>query len=353
MWQASYFDGRTAARHSVSLSFGPQGLELHHADGSQTVWPYWSIRGAREQDRITLETKVELPEKLIVEDPTFELELRHKFPALLESGYSSGGVVLRIAAIGVAITAALAFALWMASPLIGQWAAAIIPRSWEEKLGEAVVRALAPESRRCKDAELVRQMQQILDELKTARPTPYNLRLYIVDDAQVNAFAAPGGFLVLNRGLIDKTRSPEEVAGVLAHEMQHVVLRHGTSAMLRGVGIRILLAAMVGDAGWLYDLTGTLGELHFLRQDEEAADREGMRTLQAAKLDPAGMVDLLRTLDKESGDFPGAIQYLSTHPATKERILAMEKMAESANYPPRRLGTYGSWPPSTSACGKN
>ncbi len=349
-WPGTYFDGRTAARHDVAVSFGADGLELRHAGGALTVWPYWSIRGTASQSRVDLETKGELPEKLTVAAPGFEPELRRQFPALLDSGTAATGVVLKVAGIGFGATAILGVALWIASPWIGQAVASLIPVSWEEKLGEAVVRALAPESKRCKDPAIAQKMERILDELKQTTGTGYRFRLYVVDDKIVNAFAAPGGFIVLNRGLIEKTRSPEEVAGVLAHEMQHVVQRHGTRAMLRGLGIRILLAAMIGDAGWLYDLTGTLGELHFLRQDEESADIEGMKSMQAARLDPMGMVELLKTLDKEAGDLPGAIRYLSSHPQTRDRIAAMEKLARQADYTPRRLMQGTAWPPPLDSC---
>lgn len=349
-WRAVHSNGRSVGRHEVELSLGSEGFELRHPDGTLTVWPYWSVRGTQQQGRILLETRSEPRETAEVADAAFAHELRAKFPALLEQGAGGRDTMLRAAAIGLGAIAAIGFLFWLASPLIGQWAAALVPRSVEEKLGEAVVTVMAPESKRCTDPEIERQMQQILDRLEEAAPSPYKLRLYVVDDKVVNAFAAPGGFIVLNRGLIEKTRTPEEIAGVLAHELQHVRLRHGTRALLRGLGIRIVLAALIGDASWLYDLTGALGELHFLRQDEDSADREGMRTIEAARLDPLGMVDLLKTLDQEAGDLPGSVKYLSTHPPTKDRITRMEEMARDARYTPRKLPVRGKWPPSLESC---
>jgi predicted Zn-dependent protease len=350
-WQGVYFDGQTAARHNVSVSFGAAGLELRKDDGSTVVWPYWSFRAAFEGKETRLETKTALPETVTVADPTFAGEFRQKFPALAAPS-KEDSTLWKVAGIGLLSLAALAVALWLSLPYLGRAVASMVPRSWEEKLGQMVVKALAPEAKRCKDAAVQRTAESILRELERATPSPYQLRLYVVDDKMVNAFAAPGGHIVLYRGLIEKTKSPEEVAGVLAHEMQHVIQRHGTKAMMRGLGIRILLAALLGDAGMLGELTGTLGELHFLRQDEDSADREGMKSMQRARLDPYGMVDLLRTLEKEAAGMPEAIKYLSTHPQTKERIAEMERLAKLADYKPRPLLAGQAWPPPMNGCGR-
>ncbi|MDX1981885.1 MAG: M48 family metallopeptidase [Bryobacteraceae bacterium] len=350
-WQGAYFDGQTAARHEVQISFGAAGLELLREDGSTVVWPYWSFRASFEQGRTRLETKTAIAEILTIADPAFAAELRAKMPALAAPA-SNSHTLWKLAGAAAVALVVLSAVLWISLPYLGRAVASLVPRSWEDKLGELVIRSLAPESKRCKDPAIQKTMEQILRELERVTPSEYKLRLYVVDDRMVNAFAAPGGHIVLYRGLIEKSRSPEEVAGVLAHEMQHVLQRHGTKAMMRGLGIRILLAALIGDAGALAELTGTLGELHFLRQDEDSADREGMKSMQRARLDPFGMVDLLRTLEKEAADMPDAIKYLSTHPQTRDRIAGMERLAKQADYRPKALLPGLAWPPPMNACGR-
>jgi Zn-dependent protease with chaperone function len=80
--------------------------------------------------------------------------------------------------------------------------------------------------------------------MAAAPGSPYHVRLLVADSPVVNAFAAPGGRIVVFRGLLEKTGRPEELAGVLAHEMQHVVLRHPLEAILRQISLRALAAVL-------------------------------------------------------------------------------------------------------------
>ena len=83
----------------------------------------------------------------------------------------------------------------------------------------------------------MRQLDAIVARLAAATPTPRTIRAFVVDRKQVNAFAAPGGHVVLFRGLIEQAGNPEEVAGVLAHEIQHVAQRHATRALEASTGL--------------------------------------------------------------------------------------------------------------------
>ncbi len=150
----------------------------------------------------------------------------------------------------------------------------------------------------------------------------------------------PGGYIVVNRGLLEKTETPEELAGVLAHEVQHVVQRHATRALFREMSVRILLASLTGDAnglGQALSAAGKLGGLRYQRGDEEAADRDGMKMLQAARIDPSGMISFFRRLAREGQRGPQAPAYLSTHPQTADRILQLERLAAQAHYTPVTL----------------
>lgn len=124
-------------------------------------------------------------------------------------------------------------------------------------------------------------------------PSPYAFRVHVVDDPVVNAFAVPGGGMVLFRGLVEAARTPEELAGVLAHEMSHVVHRHGTRALIRELSLRALVAIVTGNVAGLEQALGTagqLGGLRYRRSDELEADRAAVALLAAAQIDPAGMV---------------------------------------------------------------
>jgi len=158
----------------------------------------------------------------------------------------------------------------------------------------------------------------------------YTFRVSVINDTVVNAFAAPGGYLVLFRGLLELAESPEELAGVVAHEMQHVLLQHGTQSVLRQIPLQLITATITADAGLAGHVAGTaavLGALRYSRKDEEEADREGLRMLEAAGVDPRGMMTFMERMESRGGDMPRFAAYLSTHPRTGDRVRSLEGLA--------------------------
>jgi predicted Zn-dependent protease len=157
--------------------------------------------------------------------------------------------------------------------------------------------------------------------------------------------AAPGGHVVVFTGLVHATESAEELAGVLAHEMQHVLLRHTLRAMVRGLGVRATLSVLLGGAGELGNVTGALieqwGGLRFSRSQESDADLAGVTLLQAAGIDPHGMVTFFEHLAQRGGEPPA---FLSTHPASAARAKAiLDRIAGSPSVP--ALPYAWDWPP--------
>jgi predicted Zn-dependent protease len=174
-------------------------------------------------------------------------------------------------------------------------------------------------------------------------------------DRIINAFAAPGGYIVIHDGLLRKTETPEELAAVLAHEIQHVLQRHSTRAILRELSVGVLFAAISGDAGGLQyalETVRTLGGLRFRRQDEAEADQKGLEMLQRARIDPDGMVAFFKTPKNESGDLPRFLNYVSTHPPTEDRIERLRQMADQNDYEPLALLPDINWPAVHKMCGE-
>ena len=126
--------------------------------------------------------------------------------------------------------------------------------------------------------------------LPAGMPTP---EISVIDSDTVNAFAAPGGQIGIFRGLIDEARSPAELAGVLAHEMGHVIKRHPSEAMVRSAGYSILVAALVGDTSSAMQIAARTGEtllnLAHSRSAEAEADRTAELMLNRAGYDSSGL----------------------------------------------------------------
>lgn len=164
----------------------------------------------------------------------------------------------------------------------------------------------------------------------------FRYEFHIADDPAINAFAMPGGVVVVHTGLINAVKRPEELAGVLAHEVQHVELRHSLKALIKETGLRGLWAAATGDLGSTVagQAAVKLTSLRFSRDAEREADKHGFETLVTQNIDPQGMVDFFGTMKSEAGVAPPA--WLSTHPdsqARQESLRAMHAALGDRQFP--------------------
>jgi predicted Zn-dependent protease len=324
------------------------GLQITTEKGGTLWWPYGEIRqtqGRYAGEQVRLERGGPIPEALLIPDATFLSHLHRVAPEAASHFHDPTRRRMRIpltvlAALAViAITTALY--LW-GIPLFVSIVTDHVPVAWEERLGQAVVEHLAPPGKRCLDPARAQVIEEISARLTAPlAPSPYTFRVLVVNDPMVNAFAAPGGYVVLLRGLLDDTRSAEELAGVLAHEFQHVLRRHATRALLQEVSSGLLLAALAGDASgaMAYGLEGArrLGALRYSRRNEEEADLEGMRMLLRAGIDPRGMITFFARLQGAGKGSPALPAYLSTHPRTEDRIGRLTELAARSQSRPAGL----------------
>ncbi|HET7876346.1 MAG TPA: M48 family metallopeptidase [Methylomirabilota bacterium] len=347
-WQADYLDGQTAIRHPATVRLMRQGLEVTTAGGWTRLWPYSEIRqtqGFYEGEQVRLERGGAITEALLISDVDFLLSLHEAAPGLSAAFHNPARRSRRaqltvLAAVAVvAITAALYF---LGIPALARFAANHVPVSWEQSLGQSIVQQLAPPARRCDDPRLRQAVEGIVSRLTAAAPgSPYAFRVHVVNERAVNAFAAPGGYVVVFRGLLERTQTPEELAGVLAHELQHVIQRHATRAIIQHASTGLLVAALTGDVtgplAYGLEAARVLGQLRYSREAEAEADREGLRLLLAARIDPAGMIMFFDAMKKEEGKLPEALKYLSTHPASADRVAGLRGLAAASPAPPEKL----------------
>jgi len=171
----------------------------------------------------------------------------------------------------------------------------------------------------------------------------YAYQFKVVNASDINAFALPGGYLYLNRGLIEAAQDEGQLAGVMAHEMAHVALRHGTNqasqAYLGQAGLGVL-GGLVGNKSTSTQKTiaavGGFGMntlfLKFSRTDEEQADVVGVQMMAKAHYDPNDMVDFFELLRTKAARDPGKVeQFFSSHPAPKDRAARIRREAKMLN----------------------
>jgi hypothetical protein len=174
---------------------------------------------------------------------------------------------------------------------------------------------------------------------------PYQFK--VVNASDINAFALPGGYLYLNRGLIEAARNEGQLSGVMAHEMAHVALRHGTNqaskAYLGQAGLGVM-GGLAGNSSSTQKTIGAVGGfglnalfLKFSRTDEEQADVVGAQMMAKAGYDPKDMVDFFEMLRSTKDRDPSKVeQFFSSHPAPKDRAARIQKEMKMLNINPTR-----------------
>jgi predicted Zn-dependent protease len=193
-----------------------------------------------------------------------------------------------------------------------------------------------------RDPEVVRYINVLGDSLASVTDDrSLTWHFYVVDSKDINAFAIPGGYIFVNRGLIERATSMDQVAGVLGHEIGHVTRRHSIKQMQKaqGANVGVTLACVLtgicnnglANAGIQIAAGGVFAK--FSRDDEAEADREGVKTVIRAGIDPTGIPEMFRILLDERKARPGGVdQFFLSHPLEETRIAATQSMI--GTYPP-------------------
>lgn len=205
----------------------------------------------------------------------------------------------------------------------------------EKRIGAEVQRQIRGSLTLVRDKVIVDYVRNLGAELAAAsRPSPFELRFYVVEDESLNAFAIFGGSIYIHTGIITASNDVSELAGVMAHEIGHITARHlaqnvrrqrntGVIANIATLAIAVLTGSnLAAQGGEVLTSLGAQTYLNsFTREAEAEADDLAVETLVRAGYDPEGMIRLFRTLQSEGGD--GGIRFLQDHPTNQERIDAV------------------------------
>lgn len=325
------FDGVSARRREVELvSDGGEQLELIATDGGAELDPVALSSLVRREDQGGH------PVFGHADIHGWRLGITGAIPpdlaARLPGHKHYGGVIDRFGLwpTAGAFAAVSAVALLVAFT-VPQWLAPLVPPSWEQRMGDAIVGDFG--GRFCDAAP----GKAVLDAMVAKIDRRKGLQVEVANIDMVNAAALPGGKVILFKGLILNAKSPEEVAGVLAHEIGHVRERHVMQALLRQFGLSILLGGANSDAiGQL----GGIVTLGYGREAEREADQFARTRMRAADISPLGVAAFFRRLAKAEavvgeGRAARLVGYISSHPLSTERRAAFEASARKGhNYTP-------------------
>jgi len=182
------------------------------------------------------------------------------------------------------------------------------------------------------DPEINRYINVLGDSIaRLADSRNLDWHFYVVDAKEVNAFAVPGGYIYVNRGLIERANNMSQLAGVLGHEIGHVTERHSVEQMQKaqGANIGVTLACVLTSvcnnqaAGTAINLAGGAVFAKFSRSAEEEADNEAVKNVIRAGIHPDGIPEMFEILLQERQRQPGAVDsWFATHPLEENRIQA-------------------------------
>jgi len=230
-------------------------------------------------------------------------------------------------AIANVITGALGYAV--TGSLLGPFSAldsTILLLQGEGAVGESVAKQAKKQLPLVKDEQVLAYVNEIGQKLvKVSGRNEFKYEFFVIPEEQLNAFALPGGKIFINAGAIAKSNSEAELAGLIGHELAHVVLSHGFQLVTQG--------NLISNVTQYLPLGGTIGQLFafsYSREMERQADTLGTRLIVASGYAADGLRNLMVTLDKQNKNAPPT--WLSSHPGGNERVSYLENLITRGNY---------------------
>ncbi len=339
---AKFFDGRSARPRTASVSVaardGAKAL-LIEPDGMNAI--YWrtdNLRELRDQARdegIVLQHVDDDLARLIVPHGHAEEVIREIAGNLAKRSVPKGMYKKLLFWAGGAV-ASVVLIMFVILPAMSDQLARMIPPEREAALGRTALSQIeryllgSKKSLACTNSDGLKALEKMTARLTAQADIPYDLNVQVFDHDMINAFAVPGGNVVLFKGLLQAADTPEEVAGVLAHELGHVVNRDPTRLTLRSAGSVGILGMVFGDfAGGFFALVlaEQLISASYAQDAEAGADSFAHIALAQAGLPSEPLAGFFLKLKDKFGESDGLISHLASHPDLSGRAAA----AEAAN----------------------
>ena len=349
-------DGRFATASPVSVRFTGGGLELRsdREMGSRT-WPYDRLQGSvplrADTPDVLLSLLPDGAETLFVADPSFSGLLLARAPALSCARQRWQGLKPGLAVLAAVLL--IVSGVWLLDLHPAQTIARVMPQKTRAALGGAAVTSMTKDRKVCETPASKAALGRLTQRLTAAASDkPLGVRVVLLDWSLVNAFAVPGGQIILTRGLVQRAGASDEVAGVLAHELGHTLELHPEAGIIRVVGLSAALQlALAGSQGTISNIGLILTQLRYTRIAERARhlDLEGDPPIA-----PVPREDFFERLEsnkpgEEAGKSASELEMiLRTHPPTAERIAMVRAQP---TYPATPALSADDWRALRDACG--
>ena len=361
--EGRYFDGETARPRDVVVKFGDASLiVLNRTDVPITHWPLASLRKLGDgAGGMTLIPDHGSSERLMIDDDAMIDAITQVCPDLGRRAPVSRNRRRRALIWAVLALTSVYFLFFHIVPAISERMAELIPADAEVAMGEKVVDEIADffseddEAVFCAAPAGKAALAAMTARLEAGADVYLPLTVQVVKHKMVNAFALPGGQIVLFSGLLDAAETPEEVAGVLAHEIGHVAARDPTRLFLRTAGSAGLLGLLLGDftgAGATVALAEALLHSSYRREAEAAADVYATDMLNSRGLPTAPFADFFMRLEEKEGASAKFFSHLATHPDLSGRAAKTRAADRIGDAPFDPILTDQQWVALKGICGK-
>ncbi len=325
-----FYDGESAKAHEAVVRCSTTVIVVSEGANVLATWSYADLispdpLSAGRRARLT---HVSAPyARLVVEDRGFSECVLDRAPQLSKRAHNLQTLKLVMGCMAVAaVFAGIAFLLLTFAP---RTVASVMPDEWRLSLGNQVIKTLVGKRKLCTGPAGLHALEAMRKRISAHEANPGQFQVLVYDLAIVNAFALPGGLIVISGKLIEAASGPEGVAGVLAHEMGHVIERDSETQLVRAMGISLLQQVMLG-GGQISDsiggVAGLLALLTYTREAERRADVHAQRIMQATGVQPDGLIKFFEFVKDKYGsksdddDGGSLLNLFSTHPGLDERI---------------------------------
>jgi Zn-dependent protease with chaperone function len=320
---AVFYDGTSNRKRSVTLRLA-DALEIVEDGAVIATWPYADVRRADGKKALRLLCTSALPlARLEIADPQAAAQLVSRFPQL-DAGRGAaqtGRIVAWSLAAAVSIVLVVVFGI----PLIADRLAPLVPYAVEERIGEAVDRQARAifGGQTCSTPEGQAAFDKMMSKLKQAGGFDAPLEAHVLSSDVVNAYALPGGKIYLLDGLLQKAHSPDEVAGVMAHELGHAQNRDGLRKIIQTGGSSFLIGLLFGDVtggSAVLFAARTIVDAAYSREAETRADDFTVKAMHGLGRSPRPMGEFLVRVT--GGGRVATV--IDSHPVSTERLDRMK-----------------------------
>jgi hypothetical protein len=333
---AIFFDGVASRRRIVTLRFLATALEIASEDETLAIWPYDEIRRVDRPGFVLSRESPEAPELARLELPDTRLHNEILARCRCLHGGAARVSTRRIVAFAAAATASVVVLIWFGIPFAADRLAPLVPERFERRLGEAVdtqLRAIFPHDS-CDGEAGGAALAALSARLQSAARLSSETTIEVLDTPVANALALPGGRIYLFAGLLRKAQAPDEIAGVLAHELGHIAHRDALRRVIALGGTSYLVGLLFGDvtgaSALIFASKALIGAAHS-REQEAQADRFGAELLTRLGRPARPLGELLTRI---SGAETAALGLLQDHPLTTERLAALAAADAGERGPP-------------------